>query len=424
MAEGKRGNGRFWLTISLILLLAFALRVHNLTADAPLGVSPTLELSLDGPITIAAGRDMALFGDWSAFAGPRQAHIMYPLMNWLAFLFFRLLGVGYWSANFISVVTGLFSVAFIAGFARQQFSDRAALFSAFLLAINYIYINYNRDPMAYTTVACGMTFALYAWGRGLRQPFWFLYPAQARRLRRCLSSCPLFPFIRQPLLAFLWVIGQKRAWRNGRSYFPMLLFAAGTLLVVGAWTIFLYQPQPETVGSAYYARVVNPVSQFEDSVRTMIGSIFYMGVDFSLMARMLPLFILAYGYTFGRLVQLLNRRRLFMPAAEALLLAFLLSALAMLLVTFIRPLRFQIVLIPLMSLTAGIALDRLWREPPVRLPTEFSRLFPLLLYGGLVFFCTNCLWRAWLCFICSQCVPVLPAAGMRRMCRLCFCGLA
>ncbi|MBK7918593.1 MAG: hypothetical protein IPJ94_20525 [Chloroflexi bacterium] len=71
-------NGRSWAAIILILLLAFTMRLHNLTADAPLGISPTPELSLDGPATIAAGRDMALFGQWEAFPGPRQTHIMYP----------------------------------------------------------------------------------------------------------------------------------------------------------------------------------------------------------------------------------------------------------------------------------------------------------------------------------------------------------
>lgn len=386
MAQNKsEQNGRFWLTISLILLLAFALRVHNLTADAPLGVSPTLELSLDGPNTITAGRNMALFENWDAFPGPRQTHIMYPLMNWLAFLSFRLLGMGYWSANFISVVTGLLSVALIAGFARQQFSDRAALFAAFLLAINYIYINYNRDPMAYTTVACGMTFALYAWGLGLRQPAWFFISGAGAAFAALFIKLPAISFYPAALIAFLWLIGQKRSWRNGRSYLPMLLFAAGALLVVAVWTLLLYQPQPETVGSAYYARVVNPVAAFEDSVRTMIGSILYMGVDFSFSARMLPLFILAYGYTFGRLAQLASRRRPLVSAAELLLLTFLLTTLAMLLVTFIRPLRFQIVLIPLMCLTAGAALDRLWKKRPLALPTKFGRLFPLLLYGGLAF---------------------------------------
>ncbi len=381
-----QGNGRFWFFILLILLLAFALRLHHLTADAPLGISPTPELSLDGPATIAAGRDMALFGEWDAFSGPRQTQIMYPFINWLAFLFFRLLGVSYWSANFISVITSVLSIALVAGFARQHFGRRAALFSAFLLAINYVYIIYNRDPMAYTTVACGMVFMLYAWGRGLRQPVWFFISGASTAFAALFIKLPAISFLPAALLAFLWLIGQKRAWRNGRAYIPLLLFISGILLVIAAWVLFLYQPQPETVGKAYYARVVNPLQGLEQSIRAALWSVLYMGVDFGFVWRMLPLFILAYGYTFGRLMQLLSRKRPSPNVAEILLLTFLFSSLAMLYVSLIRPLRFQIILIPLISLTAGIALDRLLRHRPLALPTQFGRIYPLFLYGGVTYF--------------------------------------
>ncbi|MBK7178838.1 MAG: glycosyltransferase family 39 protein [Chloroflexi bacterium] len=210
------GNGRYLIAILLILILAFALRLHNLTADAPLGISPTLELSLDGPATIMAGRDMALFGQWQAVPGPHQLEIMYPFMNWLAFVIFRLVGSGYWSANFISVVSGVLSVALVAGFARQHFGRRAALIAAFFLAINYIFIIYNRDPMAYTTVACSMAFVLYAWGRGLRQPVWFFNSERAPHLPLCLLNYRQLPLYPQRLLlsSLAHLAAAGLAWRT------------------------------------------------------------------------------------------------------------------------------------------------------------------------------------------------------------------
>ena len=402
------GNGRYLIAILLILILAFALRLHNLTADAPLGISPTLELSLDGPATIMAGRDMALFGQWQAVPGPHQLEIMYPFMNWLAFVIFRLVGSGYWSANFISVVSGVLSVALVAGFARQHFGRRAALIAAFFLAINYIFIIYNRDPMAYTTVACSMAFVLYAWGRGLRQPVWFFNSGAGTAFAALFIKLPAIAFVPAAFVAFLWLIWQQRAWpwRNGRAYIPLLLFIAGGGIIVAAWGLFLYQAQPTAVSQAYYARTLSTKTEIEENVRAALMSVLFMGVDFGFVWRMLPLFILAYGYTFGRLAQLFQRPRPYISPAEGILLAFLLSSLAMLYISFIRPLRYQIVIIPQMSLVAGLALDRLWKRPSVApLATLFNRLYPLFLYAGLTYFLYQVITAV---FTISQINPIHP----------------
>lgn len=156
-----------------ILLLATALRVYALTADAPSHLSFSQGVQTDGPMTIGAARDKALFGSWYPFGGPARQFHVFPASSLLAYGFFYILGAGYWQANFSVVVTGLLSIALIAGFARAQFGRRVALLSAFFMAINFPYLMYNRIPVVYGVLACGMAFALYSWGRGLRQPAWF-----------------------------------------------------------------------------------------------------------------------------------------------------------------------------------------------------------------------------------------------------------
>jgi 4-amino-4-deoxy-L-arabinose transferase-like glycosyltransferase len=152
---------RLYLSLMVVILLVAAgLRLHLLEADAPLELSPTQELTLDGPVTIAAGRDRALFGSWDPYPGPLQPYRYYPAMNWLAYVFFSFLGVGYWQAKLISVATGFASIVLVAAFAREHFGRRVSLFSALFMASNYIYVFYNRDPMAYTTVAFGVTLSM------------------------------------------------------------------------------------------------------------------------------------------------------------------------------------------------------------------------------------------------------------------------
>lgn len=374
------------VSVLLILLLGFWLRIHHLEADAPLGISPTPELSLDGPSTIPGGRDLALFGGWQPFPGPRPAHVMYPFMNWLAFLFFKALGVGYWQANFISVVLGLLAVALAMGFARQQFGRRAALFAGLFLALNYVLVIYNRDPMAYTAVTTGMMLSLYAWGRGWQQPGWFFLSGAVTLFTTLFIKLPAIVFAPAAFVGFAWHIGQQHKWRELRAYWPALLFGFGAGLVFVAWYLFLYQAQTGGVESAYYFRTLNPAMGLEANLRAGLWSVLYMGLDFGLVWRMLPMFALAYGYSLLRLLHLFSRQCPALSPAEATLLTFLLGALGMLLVSLARPLRFQIILIPLLSLVAALALDRLWQKRPFSPPARFGRLFPLVLFAGLTYF--------------------------------------
>lgn len=374
------------LLLVSLLLLGFGLRIHQLEADAPLGVSPTPELSLDGPATISSGRDLVLFGTWQPFPGPRQPYIMYPFMNWVAFVFFRLTGVGYWQANFISVVFGLFAVALVIGFARQQFGQRAACFAGLFMAIDYVFIIYNRDPMAYTAVATGMMLSLYTWGRGWRHAGWFFLSGAITMFVTLFIKMPAVVFLPAAFIGFIWHIAQSRTWRQPQAYRSLLLFGLGVLFTLAIWAFFLYQPQPAQVGKAYYFRTANTGIDLEANIRAGLASLLYMGVDFGFVWRLLPVFILAYGYVLIRLLQLTSQQRSVLSTAEVVLLAFLMGTLGMLLVSFIRPLRFQIILIPLLCLVAGLALDRLWQKRPFSLPTRFGRLFPLSMFAGLAYF--------------------------------------
>jgi hypothetical protein len=372
--------------IALILLLASSLRLYYLEADAPIELSPTQELNLDGPVTIAAGRDRAVFGDWDPYPGPLQPYRYYPAMNWFAYVFFAVLGTGFWQANLLSVVSGLLSIVFVTGFANDQFGRRVSLMSGLFMASNYVYVFYNRDPMAYTTVACGLSLTLYLWGKGLRRPIWFFFSGLVMVFNALFIKLPGVAIFPAALLGFFTLWWPQRRTRKIAVYSPALLFAAGSLVMATAWFLLAYLPHSRVVSQAYYVRTFSQSQTLIDNIRFAIQSLLLFGVDFGFNLRMLPLFALSYGYMFYRAGQLISRERPNLPVAELVSLCFLASTITMLLFSGIRPLRFQILLVPPMSIVAALALDAWLRRKRIPLPGAFGRLFPVYIQVGLAYF--------------------------------------
>jgi 4-amino-4-deoxy-L-arabinose transferase-like glycosyltransferase len=370
----------------VILLVAAALRLYLLEADAPLDVSPTQELTLDGPVTVAAARDRALYGSWDPFPGPLQPYRYYPGMNWLAYLFFKLIGVGYWQANLVSVVTGFLSILFLAAFARSQFGRRVSLFSALFMAVSFIYIVYNRDPMAYTTAACGVTLSLFCWGLGRRRPLWMFFSGAVMAFNTLFIKLPGIAFLPAALLGFALLAWPHRRRLRTRVLLPGLLFCAGAVAVLLTWFLFIYLPHAQDVEQAYYVRTFSPAYSLLDNIRFAVQSMLFFGVEFGFNLRMLPLFGLSYGYVFYRLSRLLSPNRPWPEPGEIVVLALLISTVGMLFFSGIRPLRFQILLIPPMALTAALTLDGWLRHRRLNLASRFGLAYPVFVLTGLTYF--------------------------------------
>ena len=377
----------FYPLIIMTLLVAFALRIYALEADAPYDVSPSQELVLDGPATILGARNMALFGEWEPVESPLKPERYWPGMSRLGLGFFTLIGVGFWQANFISVVTGMLSIAFAAGFAREHFGKPAALFTTFFIALNFIYIVYNRDPMAYTTATAGMMMALYLWGRGLKRPFWLFLSGVATAFFALFFKLPAIAMLPAAFIGFIPLIRgpsiQTIPW-TPRLRGPVL-FTVGFGLGIAGWLLLIYLPDIQTVSDAYYARTFSPAYGFEENIRFALVSLLQFGVGFGFMVRMLPLFLLAFSYLLFRLFKLVTRHGPPWTPAEAVAFGLLGSVTVMLLASAIRPLRFQIVLIPPMAVIAGLACQHVLQRKVMSVPGRLGRLTLILLNFSLAY---------------------------------------
>ncbi len=374
----------------LILLLAAGLRLYALAADPPVHLSLSQGLNTDGPTTIMAGRNKVLFGAWEPFGGPNRVYYLFPAMSWLGWGVFGLLGVGFWQANFISVLMGLLSVGLLAAFARREFGPRVALLTALFMATDYAYLMYNRVPMVYTTAACGMALVLYCWSRGRRgHGGWFLLAglgAGFNVLFVKLVGVAVIPAVGLGLLLLAW-----RRWRGGQAGVssPVVLFGLGAAVAVGLWWLLIYLPETQFISNHYTAivptRTFNPVYGLVENIRFAVQSLLQFGIYSGFFVRLLPLVGLAYGYLFLRAGQWLAGDRRDWPLGEWVALGFLAGTALMLLASSHRPTRYLILLVPPMSLAAGLALEAWLQADRLALPRRFGRLYPLLIQAGLTY---------------------------------------
>lgn len=364
-----------------ILLLAAAMRLYLLTADAPIYLTRSQELNTDGPNTIGFARDWVLFGS-------RPPSHIQPALSWLAYFSFSLLGIGYWQANVIAVVSGILAIVFIAAFAQQHFGRRIALFSALLMALNFPYLIYNRTPMVYTPLTCGLALALYCWGRGLRRPIWFFLSGLMTLFSVFFIKVAGVTFLAAAVAALL--ILAWRHWQREESgaYSPLIWFTAGGVLIaIVAW-FYIYSITPVQIilPSDVSTRTFNTAHGLEENIRFAVVSVLQFGIYSGFFTRLFLFFAVVYGYLFCRAAQLLGENRPALKMSEVITLLYLASTLLMLLASNTLPFRFMIMLIPPMSLIAGLALNTWLHLQRVSLPTRFGRFQLIFILIGLTYF--------------------------------------
>jgi len=288
LSRGISSRTYLWLMV-IILLLAAVLRLYALTADLPLHLALGQGPTNDGYRTIGSGRSKVLFGTWTLKGEPPSIYHRYVGMAWLARGAFSLLGTGYWQANLIAVVAGLGAIVFTAAFAHDQFGKGAALLTALFMAVDFVYIMYNRTPMAYAPLTCSLALALYAWQRGMRQPIWFLVSGLALSISVLflkLLGLALLP----PLIVGLLVLSWRRhRAKQGQVLSPWLLFGMGLALGSGLWLLARNVSLPQQTDRVILnatVRTFEPSLGIEENVRFALQSTLQFGIRSGVFLRM------------------------------------------------------------------------------------------------------------------------------------------
>lgn len=160
---------RFLAGLSIVLVLATALRAAYPTADPPWQTSVGITWHDEGA-WVHNARNKVLWGAWST----DRWNPMYltPVFSALEYAAFEALGVGQWQARTVSAGMGLLAIVFVAFGAAACANRRAGLVAAALFASNYAWVQWNRAALMEATMVAFIAISWSAYALAGRRPVW------------------------------------------------------------------------------------------------------------------------------------------------------------------------------------------------------------------------------------------------------------
>jgi len=234
-----------WLV--LLVLGAFTLRLVWLDADA----SPTLSWSgapfTDEGLYAHAARNRVLFS--TSRTNEWDNRLVSPLWDALAYVVFRVVGVGYVPLRLINVVLTTLVLPLWWAFLRYDLPPRAALLGVGLFGFNYFWFQYSRLGLLEPGMVVWMIAAAWCWRRGLDGNMrWAVACGACVALAWVWKSLAIV-FVPVPLLAL--VLLRQRGWQRS-----VVGYGAGLAFVFALYTIAWYLPHAAELAryNAFYAR--------------------------------------------------------------------------------------------------------------------------------------------------------------------------
>jgi tetratricopeptide (TPR) repeat protein len=344
--------------------LAFAGGVIHLNADPP-AISWSQDVATDPPQYTNFARNKVLWDSWVVYPPNRLVFFLKSFSSVASYVVFSIFGTGRSQANLVAVLLNLLTMLFLFLALRKVFGKRAAFFSFFLLAINYVFIMYGRNLFLEISALFLLTLGFYFAISGFKKQA-LLIPSGICFAAAIFFGKTMAAFILPACLIvlLLWMFQYYSASERRIDIRPPIFLAAGFLSVVIFWLFFSYLPAQREV-AGYLGEQALGLYGFPlalKSISGFISSLFTFGTD--LFYRMPVAFLLSFlglllffrnRPSFGELIRHRDDR----SKAAAFIVIWFLAAFFVLMILNYRPLRYQIYLIPPLAALAGLWLDRL-----------------------------------------------------------------
>lgn len=233
---------RQWLVLSALVLVALALRAADLRADPPPDLSWSFGPFTDETYNTYSARNMLLYGAWKV--DDFFPFVVYPLVNLLALLVFKLFGMGFVQVKLVSLLAGVAAVPVIYLLMRRDFGPLAGLLSALGLAVSFPLVMYGRLGLVESVQILFLLLAGLFYARGLKhrwQMLWCGLCAVSTVLLVKASAGFVLPAL---LLAFLWELLVSRADQSRRRTLVrgVLPWFIGAAAAVAVWFGLVFLP--------------------------------------------------------------------------------------------------------------------------------------------------------------------------------------
>ena len=378
--------------ILLLMLGALALRASDLRADPPPDLSWSFGPYTDEALNTYSARNMILYGHWRV--DDFFPLVVYPLVNYLTVLVFKLLGMGFVQVKLLSLLAGVASVLVIYLLVKEDAGPLAGLLAGLALATSFPLTMYGRLGLVETVQILFLLLTGLCYVRGLKRP-------RQMGLAGLLGASTILlvkvsaAFI-APVLAAA-VAGELFAARKDRAATKVMLRGvgwglAGIGIALVAWLVIVFLPHR----ADYFQYVLrhsleSPAGHPQGLVAYLLNT-FTVGVKSRLIPRLSWVALLG----FLTLPVLAAGRR---PALRYFGLWFVLALLMLGYMNY-RPDRYELVLLPALIAGFAVALARVIETgallPPLRPTILKAGLYTLWLWIVItqLTFYTNGFWGA------------------------------
>ncbi len=338
-----------WLILIVLVLVALALRAADLRADPPPDLSWSLGPFTDETYNTYSARNMLLYGAWKV--DDFFPFVVYPLVNLLTLLVFRLFGMGFVQVKLISLLAGVCAVPVIYHLVRRDFGPLAGLLSALGLAVSFPLVMYGRLGLVESVQILFLLLAGLFYVRGLERPwqmFWCGLCAVSTVLLVKASAGFVLPAL---LMVFLWELLASRTDESRRCILVrgILPWFLGAAVAVAIWLGLVFLPhRSEYVRYVLRHSFESPAGHPQDAVAYLFNTL-TIGAKSRLAPRV------AWTALLGMLVLpgLVHK-----PSVRFLGLWFVTSFLMLGYMNY-RPDRYELVLIPVLVAGFAVGLSRL-----------------------------------------------------------------
>ncbi|MFH1313429.1 MAG: tetratricopeptide repeat protein [Candidatus Eisenbacteria bacterium] len=241
----------YGLVAGLCFAVAVVLRLVFLNADPPWNFTWSQALFTDGARAIDGARSKILFGDW--IVDMRSPVVLfYPLVNLIAFVIFKVGGVGLAQANLVGVLPGLASISLLYVWMRKLEGKIAGLIALAVLSLCYVHVIYSRVPMVESLLILMLLIAFYLALSGRRALFFSGLVVGSAAFMVKLHALHFVPVV----LVYLLLARPPDEERSTPVLHLIAAFLAGCVAAFAVWFAFVYFVNPEVVAKYFRSNIL------------------------------------------------------------------------------------------------------------------------------------------------------------------------
>jgi len=262
----------YWVVAAVVIAAAVILRTAFLNADPPWNFTWSQALFTDGARAIDGARSKVVFGTW--IPDMRSPVVLfYPLINLLAFVIFKVAGVGLFQANLAGVLPAIAAAVLAFAWMRRLDGSAAGLLAMIFIAFPYTHVIYSRVPMVESLLILMLLAAFYF---ALKRTKGLVISGFLIGLAAFMLKMHALHFV--PVVLVYLLIRPRADSRDAAGNWRLAAgFLGGLSAAVALWVALVYFVNPEVIAKYFKSNIL--LSQEGEYAGAGLGTVLWRRVE-------------------------------------------------------------------------------------------------------------------------------------------------